>query len=303
MQCIRYVRRDPFTAKEYLGLNGEMEALALGSQYPVLLAPARPDYSRYFLIPALDFVVGSFVKFNGVYDVSEEQILRKILRPADCVVEVGSNIGSYTVILADEVGLNGTVYAFEPFRKIFHIMNANVALQGFGNVVTRQVGLGNESELKRIPAPDLNDYLNLGAARVFHQQKPEISNVHFHGEEDIEITTLDDLSPLISCRSPFDTERQPINVLKIDSEGVEKEVVQGGKEIIRRDSPLIYVESQPYFSDETDTRFVDWMRKEMNYSCSPVVGLEMHEILMCLPMNEYGEAWNARLMMDFRGEG
>ena len=124
------VRRDEFTAREYLqsagprgfgsGPSGELiesqsnpvnpsdseeepnlpppYALALGRHYPVLLTPAKPDLSRFFLIPALDFVVGSFVKHSGVYDGAEEQVLRRLVREDDCVVEVGSNIGSYTVV-------------------------------------------------------------------------------------------------------------------------------------------------------------------------------------------------------------
>ncbi len=89
--------------------------------------------------------------------------------------EVGANIGTYTVVLADAVGPGGFVYlittkqkhqkqqkyytkniifhrfvlifafifilryAFEPFRKIFQIMTANVALNGLSNVQTYQV--------------------------------------------------------------------------------------------------------------------------------------------------------------------
>ncbi len=148
-QCIKYVRRDAWTAREYLthslgfGREDNLRSIALGRQHPVLLTPGKPDLSRLFLIPALDFVVGGFVKHSGVYDVQEEHILRRLIHEGDCVLELGSNIGSYTVVLADEVGIAGTVYAYEPFRKIFHILNANVALQGYGNVHTRQVGFSN----------------------------------------------------------------------------------------------------------------------------------------------------------------
>lgn len=113
--------------------------------------------ARFFLLPAYDFVVGGFVKHSGVYDAQEEQVLRNLVEEDQCVIEIGANIGSYTVVLADEVGTKGMVYAFEPFRKIFHIMNANIALQGYGNVRTRQVGVGNVVEMKEVNAPNLND--------------------------------------------------------------------------------------------------------------------------------------------------
>ncbi|CAD7964365.1 unnamed protein product [Amoebophrya sp. A25] len=290
-QCIRYVRRDPFTAREYLESTPPGYSVALGRQHPVLLTPAKPDLSRYFLIPALDFVVGGFVKHSGVYDVTEEHVLRTLVRENDCVIEIGSNIGSYTVVLADEVGVNGRVYAYEPFRKIFHIMNANLALQGFGNVVTRQVGMSNVTMFKSVNAPDLNDYINLGAARVFHQQKPEIAHVHFDGMEEIEVETLDNLFQRgnIKC---------DLSVVKIDTEGMELEVVQGGLKLLETYSPIIYVESQPYFADG-DKRFVNFMEEEASYTCRPVQNLEMHEILLCIP-HARADYWNQRLADDFR---
>lgn len=181
-------------------------------------------------------------------------------------------------------------------------MNANIALQGFGNVVTRQIGLGDAQKFLSVNAPDLNDYINLGASRVFHQQKEEISHVHFDGFEEIEVDTLDALWSRgnLKCAGRG-RERQPVNILKIDSEGVEQDVVEGGKEMIRTDWPLIYAESQPYFA-EGDTRFLDFMREEMEYNCSPVKGLEMHEILLCVPFARAGD-WNARLLADFSGDG
>lgn len=97
-QCVKYVRRDAWTAKEYLEATPPSYSVALGRQYPVLLTPAKPDMSRYFLLPALDFVVGGFVKHSGVYDANEENILRKLVRPGDCIIEIGANIGSYTVV-------------------------------------------------------------------------------------------------------------------------------------------------------------------------------------------------------------
>ena len=92
-----------------------------------------------------------------------------------------------------------------------------MALQGYGNVVTRQVGFSNHVSVQNVNAPDLNDYINLGAARVFHQQKEEIAHVHFDGFEEIEVETIDSLHSrdLIKCG-----DREWI--MKIDTEGMEK---------------------------------------------------------------------------------
>lgn len=80
-----------------------------------------------------------------------------------------------------------------------------------------------------------------------------------------------------------------------------QEVVEGGIGVIQKYWPLIYVESQPYFSDG-DRKFVDFMAETVGYSCSPIKQLEMHEILLCMPVpkNDY---WNARLQQDFSEGG
>lgn len=171
----------------------------------------------------------------------------------DCVVEVGSNIGAYTVVLADQVGQKGLVYAFEPFRKIFQIMNANLALQGYGNVVTRQVGISSARQVVNVRAPGLNDFTNLGAARVFFQQEEEVAHVPFEGMEEIEVETLDGIR--INCGQSAGADAGRVDFIKIDAEGLELEVVHGGLKLINEHQPVIYAESQPFFQSGDDTFF------------------------------------------------
>jgi len=296
-QCIKYLNQDPWTKTEYMryalspaaaeaaGDEGARRHLLLGKHHPVVLVPGKPNFNRMSLIPAYDFVVGSFVKHTGTYDLHEESVLRLLVRPDNCVVEVGSNIGAYTVVLADQVGPGGLVYALEPFRKIFQIMNANVALQGYGNVVTRQVGIAGKSERLSVKAPNLNDFTNLGAARVFFQQDEDIAHVPFDGFEEIEVETLDNLH--INCGQSKEDGAKKVDFLKIDAEGMELEVIEGGMRMISEHQPLIYVESQPFFQ-AGDERFILKMR-EKGYTCNPIPGLEMHELMLCIPLSRYDE--------------
>jgi len=297
-ECVNYLQKDPWTRAEYLSYatspsaaadagdnGGSKRHLLLGTHHPIVLVPGKPNFNRFSLIPAYDFVVGSFVKHAGTYDPNEEQVLRMLLKPDDCAIEIGSNIGSYTVVLADQVGKKGLVYAFEPFRKIFQIMNANLALQGYGNVVSKQVGISNKRQFISVKAPDLNDFTNLGAARVFYQQEEDISHVPFDGFEEIEVETLDTLR--INCGQTDEAKEKKVDFIKIDAEGMELEVVEGGLGMINAHQPLIYVESQPFFQDGDD-RFIRKMR-EYGYACNPIPQLEMHELMLCIPLSKYDE--------------
>ena len=126
-QCVKYVRRNAWTAQEYLEQTPPSYSVALRRQCPVLLSPAKPDLSRFFLIPALDFVVGGFVKHSGVYDANEENIVRKLIREGDCILEIGANIGSYTVVgfclIFSFLGLGTHISNFELWSQTpFHLL-------------------------------------------------------------------------------------------------------------------------------------------------------------------------------------
>lgn len=154
------------------------------------------------------------------------------------------------------------------------------------------MGISGKSEHVWVNAPNLNDFINLGAARVFFQQKEEVANVPFDGLEEIEVAKLDDLH--FSCNN------KTLDMIKIDAEGMELDVVAGGMDLIRKHWPLIYAESQPYFQ-EGDDRFFVAMR-DYGYGCMPVKNLEMHEIVMCIP-DAKKEHFDEKLARNFAASG
>ena len=77
----------------------------------------------------------------------------------------------------------------------------------------------------------------------------------------------------------MDFERK-IDFFKIDTEGMELEVLAGAREMILTDKPFLYVENQPYFSEPKDFSFVN-AAVELGYRCMPIRGLEQHEIILC----------------------
>jgi len=268
--CIDSLRR-PHRAKEYLPEG----TIALpGRDYPTVLVKL-PTTGTLFMVPAFDLVVGAFAKFTGTFDLQEEYFLQRIVQKGDVVIELGANIGVYTIALANAVGPTGLVYAFEPFRQIFHILNANVALHGLGNVITRQIGVHRENSFQHVRAPYLGDYTNLGAIRVFLQQATDLANVPYNGTEIIEVKSLDSLD--LECA----------HVMKIDVEGMELEVALGGEAYIKRCQPLLYVENQGYVHD--DRRFADYM-ETIGYYCQLVKALQIHDIVVCFSQGDKREA-------------
>ena len=64
--------------------------------------------------------------------------LRRLLRPGDVALDVGANVGFYTLLFASRVGPSGTVHAFEPVNG--EKLEANLELSGLRNVVVSRTG-------------------------------------------------------------------------------------------------------------------------------------------------------------------
>ncbi len=70
----------------------------------------------------------------GDFEVFETEFFKKILKPGDHVIDLGANIGYYTLMFARAVGPSGHVYAFEPEPENFRILSHNIRENGYENV-------------------------------------------------------------------------------------------------------------------------------------------------------------------------
>ncbi len=164
---------------------------------------------------------------RGVYifgDSLEPELhhLQRFIGSGQVFVDVGANVGVFTVKAAREVGDDGLVIAIEPFIETAHRLSRNVETNGYSNVRIRNFCVGRNTQHARL-------YLN--------KSKPNSFGLVPKGEaESISVlsVSLDDL-----CRWE---DLQRLDYLKIDAEGAEAEVLEGGQEAIRRFRPIVQVE-------------------------------------------------------------
>jgi FkbM family methyltransferase len=83
------------------------------------------------------------IYFMGYHEYRETRLLRKLLRPGDTFVDVGANIGWFTILAARLVGEKGKVVAFEPSSAIYDHLTANVSLNGLSNVQAERTALSD----------------------------------------------------------------------------------------------------------------------------------------------------------------
>src|SRR4030095_11405574 len=79
------------------------------------------------------------------YELTEREFLKRLLRPGDVFVDIGANIGLFTILAGRYVGAEGAVYAFEPCAKTYERLLANVELNRLTNVSCYQAALSNHT--------------------------------------------------------------------------------------------------------------------------------------------------------------
>jgi len=100
------------------------------------------------------------IEYTLSTEVSTLEIIMRSLRAGDVFLDIGANVGVYTVFSARAVGGAGCVVAFEPEIRRFERLQENLTLNGFGNVRPFRVALGEEEGegrlyVKGAPSPSL----------------------------------------------------------------------------------------------------------------------------------------------------
>ena len=193
-----------------------------------------------------DKYVGRSIEYYGEFSHGESEVFRQVVKPGDVVVEVGANIGAHTLQLAQLVGSEGEVHAFEPQRVIFQALCANMALNSIAHAHCYQQAVGREPGSVVVKPLDYRAVNNFGGLSMSEDGPGErVARV-----------TLDGLD-LRKCR-----------LIKVDVEGMEREVLEGGESLIRRHRPYLYVEDDRVSKSEELIRCIDGLGYDI-YSHKP----------------------------------
>lgn len=155
---------------------------------------------------------------NQVYEPVETTLLKEQLKAGQTFVDVGANIGYYTLLAARIVGPQGRVYAFEPDAANFKLLEKNTAANGHGNVTAVNKALSNKTGTARLY---LNP-VNRGDHRIYDSNdgRPSVG---------IETVTLDRF---------FEKLDKQVHFIKMDVQGAEAAALGGMKGLIRKNKGL-----------------------------------------------------------------
>ena len=151
--------------------------------------------------------------------------LEMFVRPGHTFIDIGANIGLYTLKAASLTGAAGRVIAVEPGQEASQQLRDNLALNDFPHVTVAQLALSDhagEATLHHIP---------LGDDPQAYSLLPDGST------ETGETVTIDTLDALVA-RLGIDT----LDVIKMDVEGAEPLVIAGGRATLQRFHPIVIFE-------------------------------------------------------------
>lgn len=181
---------------------------------------------------AVDFVNGSLLLarpgmtgatgnvYVGLHEFEDMAFVLHFLRPGDLFVDVGANIGSYTILAAAAVGAD--CISFEPGPEAFSWLVRNVGLNGVSNrVEARREAVGSRTGQVSFTAD--RDTTN----------HPVLGPVGEAGEERVQSVPMTTLDQALGGRVPA--------MLKIDVEGFETEVLDGATATLERPELLCVI--------------------------------------------------------------
>lgn len=174
--------------------------------------------------------VAQWIYLTGFYEREDYlEVLRTVRSKPGCVVfDVGAQIGFYSLGLAQAIDQTGSVHCFEPNPASFVRLQRHVFMNGCENVVLNQVALGAKRDRLPLRAPE---HFNTGGATLISTPLPESWRAT---SLEVDVLSLDDYC----CQNRI----EQLDFVKIDCQGYEPFVLQGGENVLRTLRPRLLVE-------------------------------------------------------------
>jgi FkbM family methyltransferase len=155
------------------------------------------------------------IYFFGYWERKVSALITRLLRPGDVFIDIGANVGWFTILGARRVGPHGKVVAFEPGRETFDNLQANIRLNRLANVTAENLAIADIDGVALLSGIDDRCTALGSIARDDIASGETVTSVRF------------DNYWQSTCN-------KPIRLIKMDIEGAEMKALSGMDDLLRR---------------------------------------------------------------------
>ena len=194
---------------------------------------------------------------EGIYEATEWAVVRALGGAAKTVLDVGANIGWYSLRLAAHRGDRPGVHAFEPIPSTYCQLVDNVRLNGFDQrIACHQLGLSDRDEIVRFYRPERTGSVAASERPLFGGETQTTTDCRVRPVDDV----VDELG------------LEDIDFMKCDVEGGEWGFLRGAEAVLDKHRPAILLEmlrkwAKAYGYHPND--IIEWM-KARGYVCAGI---------------------------------
>lgn len=186
------------------------------------------------------------VHYNQGFEYNTLNLFESYLKKDSIFLDVGANIGLFTLIASKTIGKEGKIYSFEPNPIIYKIFVENLKINNINNVLYFNKGLSDKEEKSYLIIPDDIKAQYGDAYSYVSSNKKNEKNFN------IELTTIDSFME--------ENNLKKLDIIKIDIEGGELICLKGAEKLLDSiNKPIIIFEAYEKFTN----RF--------NYSVSDII--------------------------------
>lgn len=238
------------------------------------LALVRLNSGQLLYVDPLDEHVSANIIAHGYWEAWVHAVVTSLLKPGDHVVEIGANVGYYTVTMADRIGPKGVLTSFEANPRLVALVNRSLTLNGFA----ARARLVAKAAMDRAGQVEfVVSRRNSGGGYVSQWEHQPYED----GEKlQIEAIPLDDLN------------LAPVDFIRIDAEGSEPFILRGAEALIDRSPDVVICMEWSVIQMASRTSvpdFVDWLvakgfrfwRIDYDASLSSIDAAQLAEIGNC----------------------
>ena len=212
-----------------------------------------------------------------------EQIISKFCNLGSIVMDIGANMGEWSLHMAKMVGGNGRVFSFEPIPSMVQALEKTIAINNFSQVSISECAISNKTGHSQfsIPFNKDNQAIPFWSRLVLGE---EFATPKWIDNPWAKVATTKTIEVQTTTLDRFISEKNitKLDFIKVDVEGHEKYVIEGGQKTLKTLKPAIILEAA---NEETADREIiaDQLRK-LNYK---LVGIIMHDGIIEVSWSQY----------------